>query len=87
MNAEDMQRLGIAEGGAVVLRSDNGALDAVARRGPCRPAHVQAFWPECNPLLSRRYDPASGEPDYATAVSVEGLETPGRRDAKAGSGP
>jgi hypothetical protein len=39
---------------------------------------VQAFWPECNSLLARRYDPASGEPDYATAVSVEPEQ---RRDA------
>jgi molybdopterin-dependent oxidoreductase alpha subunit len=71
MNGEDMRRLGIADGGHVVVRSDAGAMEAVARPGPCRENHVQAFWPECNPLLSRRYDPASGEPDYATAVSIE----------------
>jgi hypothetical protein len=46
-------------------------MDAVALPGPCRPNHVQAFWPECNPLLARKYDPASGEPEYATAVNVE----------------
>jgi predicted molibdopterin-dependent oxidoreductase YjgC len=71
MSAEDMQRLGIGAGASVLVRSDAGAMDAVALPGPCRPNHVQAFWPECNPLLARKYDPASGEPEYATAVSVE----------------
>jgi molybdopterin-dependent oxidoreductase alpha subunit len=71
MNDGDMKRLGIGEGQDVVVRSDAGNMDAVARRAPCREKHVQAFWPECNSLLARRYDPVSGEPDYATAVSVE----------------
>jgi len=71
MSPDDMRRLGIPEGGKIVVRSDSGSLDAVARSGPCRSSHVQAFWPECNPLLARRYDPASGEPEYATAVSIE----------------
>jgi hypothetical protein len=31
---------------------------------------VQAFWPECNQLVPRKYDPASGEPDYNVAVTV-----------------
>jgi predicted molibdopterin-dependent oxidoreductase YjgC len=71
MSPDDMRRLGIADGDAVTLRSEAGTMRAVARSGPCRENHVQAFWPECNPLLPRRYDPASGEPDYATAVSIE----------------
>jgi molybdopterin-dependent oxidoreductase alpha subunit len=75
MSSEDMSRIGIEEGGRVMVRSDAGAMAAVARPGPCRPGHVQAFWPECNPLLERKYDPASGEPEYATAVSVEREET------------
>src|SRR5262245_1624244 len=71
MSRDDMSRLGIAEGGRVVVRSDAGIMNGVARSGPCRPNHVQAFWPECNPLLARRYDPASGEPDYNIAVTIE----------------
>jgi anaerobic selenocysteine-containing dehydrogenase len=71
MSPEDMQRLGIRDGGPIVVRSGSGEMQAVARSGPCRPNHVQAFWPECNPLLERKYDPASGEPEYATAVSIE----------------
>jgi molybdopterin-dependent oxidoreductase alpha subunit len=71
MNENDMQRLGVKDGEEVLVRSDAGTMEAIARPGPCRENHVQAFWPECNPLLARRYDPVSGEPDYATAVSVE----------------
>jgi molybdopterin-dependent oxidoreductase alpha subunit len=71
MSPDDMRRLGIAAGARVVVRSDTGTLEAEARPGPCKPNHVQAFWPECNELLARKYDPASGEPEYATAVSVE----------------
>lgn len=79
MSPDDMRRLGIRAGARVVVRSASGSLDAVAQPGPCRPNHVQAFWPECNPLLARRYDPASGEPEYATAVSIEaGDEAAGR---------
>jgi len=75
MSPADMQRLGIAEGQKVLLKSDAGAMTATAHVGPCRENHVQAFWPECNPLLARRYDPASGEPDYNTAVSIERVGT------------
>jgi molybdopterin-dependent oxidoreductase alpha subunit len=71
MNESDMNRLGLKEGEKILVRSDAGTMDAVALVGPCRDNHVQAFWPECNPLLARRYDPVSGEPDYATAVSIE----------------
>ncbi len=69
--AADLASLGIKEGDPVLLRSDVGEMHAVARIGPCRQHHVQAFWPESNVLLSRRYDPISGEPDYNAIVSVE----------------
>jgi molybdopterin-dependent oxidoreductase alpha subunit len=68
---KDMEALGLADGDRVVVKSELGQMRAVARKGPCRPRHVQAFWPECNAVTPRRYDPASGEPDYNTAVSIE----------------
>jgi anaerobic selenocysteine-containing dehydrogenase len=69
--ADDLAALGLHEGDAVVLRSDHGEMKAVARSGPCRRRHLQAFWPEANVLIGREYDPASGEPDYNAVVSVE----------------
>jgi predicted molibdopterin-dependent oxidoreductase YjgC len=71
MSPGDMQRLGISDGARVVLKSASGSLEAVARPGPCKPQHVQGYWPECNPLIGRTYDPVSGEPEYAAAVTVE----------------
>ena len=68
---EDADRLGLREGDPVRLTSDLGAMDGVVRLGPCRPGHLQAFWPECNVLVGRRYDPVSGEPDYNAFVRVE----------------
>jgi molybdopterin-dependent oxidoreductase alpha subunit len=68
--AADLAQLGVKDGDPVLLRSDQGELRARARVGPCRPRHVQAFWPESNILTGRRYDPISGEPDYNAIVEV-----------------
>jgi predicted molibdopterin-dependent oxidoreductase YjgC len=69
----DLQKLGLSDGDRVKVKSDHGTFDAVVKKGPCRPGHVQGYWPECNVLLARKYDPVSGEPDYNTAVSIEPL--------------
>jgi molybdopterin-dependent oxidoreductase alpha subunit len=68
--AADLAELGLSDGDPILLRSDQGELRARARVGPCRPRHVQAFWPESNILTGRRYDPISGEPDYNAIVEV-----------------
>ena len=70
-SAEDLHTLGLRDGDHVMLRSDTGQMRAQARSGPCRKGHLQAYWPECNVLIGRRYDPQSGEPDYNAIVSVE----------------
>jgi molybdopterin-dependent oxidoreductase alpha subunit len=69
--AADLDALGLRAGDAVLLRSEQGELRATARIGPCRRRHLQAFWPESNVLVGRRYDPISGEPDYNAVVTVE----------------
>ena len=33
--------------------------------------HLQAYWPETNVLIARRFDPVSGEPDYNALVTVD----------------
>lgn len=68
---EDAQRLNLRPGDPITLRSALGAMDGVCEIGPCRPGHLQAFWPECNVLVGRKYDPVSGEPDYNAFVRVE----------------
>jgi predicted molibdopterin-dependent oxidoreductase YjgC len=68
---EDAARLSLQDGDPVRLRSTLGTMDGVCTIGPCRPGHLQAFWPECNVLVGRTYDPDSGEPDYNAFVRVE----------------
>ncbi|MBX5482625.1 MAG: FdhF/YdeP family oxidoreductase [Myxococcaceae bacterium] len=71
---EDAQRLGLREGMRVRLRSETGTFDGVVQLADLKPGHLQAFWPECNPLIAHRYDPISGEPDYNAFVTVEALD-------------
>lgn len=78
LDPRDLKALGLREGDAIVVESDHATLEATARAGPCRQRCVQGFWPEGNVLLPRRYDPQSGEPDYATTVTIRRDE---RRDA------
>jgi molybdopterin-dependent oxidoreductase alpha subunit len=71
LDALDWKDLGIRAGERVLVTSPTGSLHATAAVGPCRRGHAQGFWPECNALLGRKYDPASGEPDYNTTVRIE----------------
>jgi predicted molibdopterin-dependent oxidoreductase YjgC len=71
MSSDEIRSLGLSEGDHVRLKSKHGELLAKLRAAPCRRRHVQAFWPECNVLLGRTYDPVSGEPDYNTTVTIE----------------
>lgn len=71
VDRRDMKELGLSEGDRVLVSSEVASMDATVRSGPCRRGHVQGFWPECNVLLERRYDPASGEPDYNAQVKIE----------------
>jgi predicted molibdopterin-dependent oxidoreductase YjgC len=70
-HADDLRERGLGDGDRILIRSEAGVMEATARTGPCRRKHAQAFWPEANVLLSRVYDPVSGEPDYNAVVSVE----------------
>jgi anaerobic selenocysteine-containing dehydrogenase len=71
VDRRDLKELGLSEGDRVLVSSEVASKDATVRSGPCRRGHVQGFWPECNVLLERRYDPASGEPDYNAQVVNE----------------
>jgi molybdopterin-dependent oxidoreductase alpha subunit len=73
LDERDWAELGIREGERVKVTSQTGSIEATAGAGPCRRGHAQGYWPECNALVGRKYDPASGEPDYNTAVRIERL--------------
>ena len=66
----DADRLGLADGAPVLLRSSHGELHALVHRAPLRPGNVQVFYPEGNVLLPGGYRDRSGVPDYNTTVEV-----------------
>jgi predicted molibdopterin-dependent oxidoreductase YjgC len=70
MDPRDLEAFGFEPGASVRLESEVGTMQAHVQPGPCRSGHVQGFWPECNVLIGRRYDPASGEPHYVTPVRI-----------------
>ena len=88
MNPADAAPLGLAEGAPVRLRSEVGSWVGHVKLAPMKSRTLQAYWPETNVLIPRRFDPVSGEPDYNAFVTAEPADpregTPVRvRDAAA----
>jgi molybdopterin-dependent oxidoreductase alpha subunit len=71
MSPDDAEKLGLADGAPVMLRSETGEMSCVVKIAPVKAGTLQAYWPEANVLIARRTDPVSGEPDYNTEVRVE----------------
>jgi predicted molibdopterin-dependent oxidoreductase YjgC len=71
ISADDAGALGLADGAAVLARSEHGEMPARLRIAPIRPGNVEAFFPEANGLLpANRRSPESGVPDYNTVVEI-----------------
>ena len=66
----DADRLGLADGAPVLVRSSHGELRALVHRAPLRPGNVQVFYPEGNVLLPTGTRDRSGVPDYNTTVEL-----------------
>jgi molybdopterin-dependent oxidoreductase alpha subunit len=74
ISRHDAERLAIADGAAVLVRSDAGEMTGHAHFAPIAPGNVQVHWPEGNVLLGDgRLSPQAGIPDYNARVSVEPL--------------
>ena len=71
INPADLARLGLKTGDDIRVTSEHGVWKAVARDMNIKPGVVQAYWPECNQLIGRRWDPRSLEPDYNATVTIE----------------
>src|SRR5262245_39917263 len=72
MNEEDARLRGLADGDAVIVRSEIGELKGRCRIAPIAPGNAQAHWPEGNALIKRGVrDPECGIPDYNTIVEIE----------------
>jgi molybdopterin-dependent oxidoreductase alpha subunit len=74
ISGRDAERLGIAAGDAVLLRSEHGELRCEALIAPIAPGNLQVHWPEGNVLIGGgRRSPEAGIPDYNATVRVERL--------------
>lgn len=74
ISAEDLQRLGWANGTRARLRSPNGVFEGTLLAAPIKSGNLEVHWPEGNVLLSAAaIDPDSMEPDYNALVSLEAI--------------
>lgn len=73
MNPADIKSLGLTDGSPVRVHNEHGEWHARLRSMPIKPGVIQAYWPECNPLIPLNMDPRSEEPDYNAAVFIEAL--------------
>ncbi|MGH2830261.1 MAG: FdhF/YdeP family oxidoreductase [Actinomycetota bacterium] len=68
----DADRLGLAHGDPVLVRSAEGSYRGRVKIAAIRPRNVQVHWPESQALLARgRRDPECGVPDYNAVVTLE----------------
>jgi len=71
MAAEDATALGLADGAAVIVRSETGSAQARVRVSRVRAGNVQMFFPEADPLLrTGQRDPIALVPDYDAVVEI-----------------
>jgi molybdopterin-dependent oxidoreductase alpha subunit len=76
INRADADRLGLANGDEVVLRSTAGEYRGRAYVAPVTPGNLQVHWPEAEGLIDRRRrSPQAGIPDYNAVVTVEKVAT------------
>ncbi len=70
--ASDAAARGLADGDAVIVRSDTGAMEGTVLTAPIAPGNVQVHWPEGNVLIADGVrSPDAGIPDYNARVTVE----------------
>jgi anaerobic selenocysteine-containing dehydrogenase len=71
MAKADAQRMGLADGDPVTLRSEVGVFRGTCKVGPVKERNLQVFWPEANPLIRRDVvEPQCGIPDFTATVEV-----------------
>jgi molybdopterin-dependent oxidoreductase alpha subunit len=70
MAPQDVARLGLREGDAVMVRTSTGSLDVVIAEVDIRPGNVAMYYPEANVLVDRIIDPESLTPAFKS-VSVQ----------------
>ncbi|KKC35622.1 histidine kinase [Devosia epidermidihirudinis] len=64
LNANDMTRLGVAEGQNVTVASDTGRMSAIATAFDLPEGSAMAYYPEANVLVGTAVDPRSKTPAF-----------------------
>jgi anaerobic selenocysteine-containing dehydrogenase len=73
----DAERLGLADGDPVVLRSDVGEYRGRVHLAPVAPGSLQVHWPEGQVLIDRhRRSPQAGIPDFNAFCTLEKAGAP-----------
>ena len=72
ISEHDAERLGLASGQEVLVRSNSGELRCRVHLAPIAPGNVQVHWPEGNRLIAGGVrSPKAGIPDYNAQVTIE----------------
>lgn len=72
VNPVDADRLGLADGTAVVITSPTGSMRGRVLRSPVMPGNLQVHWPEGEVLIDRAHrSPQAKMPDFNAVVSLE----------------
>ena len=65
MNVDDMDKLGVEEGGLITLTSETGTMENLkAKAFPIPVGNLMAYYPEANVLVGREVDPRSKTPAF-----------------------
>jgi anaerobic selenocysteine-containing dehydrogenase len=81
----DAERLGLANGDPVVLRSDFGQYRGRVHIAPVTPGSLQIHWPEGQVLIDRRRrSPQAGIPDFNAFCTLEQAGAPEPAPAPSG---
>ncbi|CAM4512994.1 molybdopterin-dependent oxidoreductase alpha subunit [Paenibacillus endophyticus] len=76
MNGEDLTRLAISEGEAIVVYNRSGSFHGRAKRADIAAGNIELYWPEGNSLFAKGvYEPLAGIPEYNASVIVERADT------------
>jgi molybdopterin-dependent oxidoreductase alpha subunit len=70
MAREDADRLGLADGDAIVVSNDRGEFRGRVKIDRVKPGSLQGYWPEVNVLVPAGCLDSSGVPDYNAVVEV-----------------
>ena len=70
MNEQDLRRMNIQEDDRIMVSTDTGRMEVVARVFDLPPGNAAMYYPEANLLVPRRVDPASRTPSFKCIVAT-----------------